>query len=264
MTYIDPKTLSKPSNYRLLLNVFIFVSLILLSFWFAGFSLLEIFQNLIYSGRLLNRMFFPPDWGFTDNAIQGLLETIQMAILGSTLGALFAFPTALLASSIFTPNIFLRAPARFILNIVRTIPALVMASLFVAVFGIGNFAGILALSIFSFGLISKMLYESIETIDLGPIEALISTGGNKLEILRFSILPQILPQYLSYSLYAFEVNVRAAAVLGYVGAGGIGQIYERVLAWRQFDRVGMIVIMSFLTVFIIDFISSNIRRRLVK
>jgi phosphonate transport system permease protein len=109
-----------------------------------------------------------------------------------------------------------------------------------------------------------MLYESIESIDLGPIEALVSTGGNKLEILRFAILPQILPQYLSYTLYAFEVNVRAAAVLGYVGAGGIGQVYERVLAWRQFDRVGMIVIMSFITVLIIDYTSSYLRRRLVK
>lgn len=264
MHYIDPKTLSKPSNQKFIIQVVSFALLILISFWFAGFSVIEIFQNLIYSGRLLSRMFFPPDWNFADNAIRGLIETIQMAILGSTVGAFFAFPVALLASSVFTPNIYFRAPSRFILNIVRTIPALVMASLFVAIFGIGNFAGVLALSIFSFGLVSKMLYESIESIDLGPIEALISTGGNKLEILRFAILPQILPQYLSYTLYAFEVNVRAAAVLGYVGAGGIGQVYERVLAWRQFDRVGMIVIMSFVTVLIIDYISSYLRRRLVK
>lgn len=263
MLYIDPKTLNKPSNHQFIIRVVGFALIILASFWFAGFSVIEIFQNLIYSGRLLSRMFFPPDWSFIDNATRGLLETIQMAVLGSTVGAFFAFPVALLASSVFTPNTYLRAPSRFILNIVRTIPALVMASLFVAIFGIGNFAGILALSIFSFGLISKMLYESIESIELGPIEALISTGANKLEILRFAILPQILPQYLSYTLYAFEVNVRAAAVLGYVGAGGIGQVYERVLAWRQFDRVGMIVIMSFVTVLIIDFISSYLRRRLV-
>lgn len=264
MQRIDFKTLSKPSNKKFIAQ-FIFISaLILGSFWFAGFSVIEIFENLRYSGRLLSRMFFPPDWAFTRNAISGLVDTIQMAILGSSVGAIVAFPVALSASSVFTPNVFLRAPSRFILNIVRTIPALVLASLFVAVFGIGNFAGVLALSIFSFGLISKMLYESIETIDLGPIEALISTGANKLEILRYAILPQILPQYISYTLYTFEVNVRAAAVLGYVGAGGIGQVYERVLAWRQFDRVGMIVILSFIAVLIIDFVSARIRRGLVK
>ena len=261
---IDPKTLTRPSRYPFYIQLVVFIVILFMSFWFAGFSFIEIFQNLIYSGRLLSRMFFPPDWAFADNAINGLIETIQMAILGSSIGAFFAFPVALLASSIFTPNMLLRGPARFILNIVRTIPALVMASLFVAVFGIGNFAGVLALSIFSFGLISKMLYESIEAIDLGPIEALISTGGNKLEVLRYAIVPQILPQYLSYTLYAFEVNVRAAAVLGYVGAGGIGQIYERVLAWRQFDRVGMIVIMSFIAVLMIDYFSSYLRRRLVQ
>jgi phosphonate transport system permease protein len=260
----EPIVLIKPKRYKFWFNVFIIVFLIFGSLIFAKFSIIEVIMNFFQSARLLSRMFLPPAWNYADNAIGPLIETIQMAIVGSFVGAIVAFPVALLAASTFINNRFVNGPTRFILNIFRTIPALVLASLFVAIFGIGNFAGVLALSIFSFGLISKMLYESIEAIDLGQVEALESVGANKLEILRYAIIPQILPQYLSYALYAFEVNVRAAAVLGYVGAGGIGQIYERALAFRQFDRVGMIIIISFGAVLIIDFVSTSIRKRLVR
>lgn len=261
--YIDANELPKSPKLKLYINLAIVLFLIVGAFVFAGFSFLDILLNIQYSTRLLGRMFFPPQWAFAESVISPLLETIQMAVVGSFLGAVFAFPVAFSAASVFAKSKWIHGPSRAILNVVRTIPALVLASLFVAVFGIGSFAGTLALSIFSFGLISKMLYESIEAIDLGPIEAIESTGGNKLEILRYAILPQILPQYMSYTLYAFEVNVRAAAVLGYVGAGGIGQVYERALAWRQFDRVGMIIIVSFVAVLIIDTVSSSLRRRLV-
>lgn len=256
--------LIKPRRYKFWFNIFIFLFLIIGSLVFAKFSFIEVIQNFFASTRLLKRMFFPPSWEYADNVIKPLLETIQMAILGSFVGAIVAFPVSLLAASTFTANKFVNIPTRFILNIFRTIPALVLASLFVAIFGIGNFAGVLALSIFSFGLISKMLYESIEAIDEGQVEAIKSVGGNKMEILKYAIIPQVLPQYLSYTLYAFEVNVRAAAVLGYVGAGGIGQVYERALAFRQFDRVGVIIIISFVAVLIIDTVSTSIRKRLVR
>ena len=140
---------------------------------------------------------------------------------------------------------------------------MVMASVFVAVFGIGPFSGVMALVIFTFGLISKLTFESIEAIDQGQVEALQAVGANKPNILRYAIVPQILPQFLSYTLYGFEINVRAAAVLGYVGAGGIGQIFEQNLAWRNFDRVGLIIIISFFVVLVIDLASSAMRRKLV-
>jgi phosphonate transport system permease protein len=220
-------------------------------------------MNLDQTFRLLKRLFIWPDWSYTSNIISPLFETIQMAIVGSFLGAILAFPVSLFAADNFIENKYVYTPVRLILNVFRTIPALVLASLFVAVFGIGSFAGIIALFIFSFGLISKLTYESIEAIDYGQVEAITSLGANKLVILRYAIIPQILPQFMSYTLYAFEVNVRAAAVLGYVGAGGIGQTYERNLAFRLFDRVGMIIIISFVAVLVIDIISSNIIKRLV-
>jgi phosphonate transport system permease protein len=261
--HYDPIVVTRPPRIKFWVTVAIVTFLIFGSASFAGFSVIEVMINFYKGSRLLIRMFFPPAWDYTPRIIGPLLETVQMAIVGSLIGAVVAFPVALLASSTFIKTKWVNMPVRVILNIFRTIPALVLASLFVAVFGPGNYAGVVALFIFSFGLISKLTYESVEAIDQGEVEAMVALGANKFEILKYGIIPQILPQYMSYTLYAFEVNVRAAAVLGYVGAGGVGQIYERALAWRNFDRVGMIVIISFVAVLLIDLLSSAIRRRLV-
>jgi phosphonate transport system permease protein len=244
-------------------TIFIIVFLIVGSAVFAGFNPLEVIQNFSKGKRLLGRMFFPPDWTYTIKVVPPLLETIRMAVVGTFIGTVIALPVAVFAAGNFLKNPWISQPLRLVLNIFRTIPAMVLASLFVAVFGIGPFSGVIALSIFSFGLISKLTYESIEAIDYGQVEALMSLGANKPNILRYAIIPQILPQYMSYTLYGFEVNVRAAAVLGYVGAGGIGQTFEHNLAWRNFDRVGVIIVISFAVVLIIDLISSHLRKRLV-
>jgi phosphonate transport system permease protein len=239
------------------------IGLILGSAIFAGFNPFEVIQNFSKGKRLLGRMFLPPDWSYSVKVISPLLETIRMAVVGTFWGALIALPVAVFAAENFLKKPWISKPLRLILNVFRTIPAMVLASLFVAVFGIGPFSGVVALSIFTFGLISKLTYESIEAIDFGQVEALMSLGANKPNILRYAIMPQILPQFMSYTLYGFEVNVRAAAVLGYVGAGGIGQTFEHNLAWRNFDRVGVIIVISFAVVLIIDLVSSNIRKRLV-
>jgi phosphonate transport system permease protein len=260
---LEKKLPIRPSRTKFYSNIGLIIAILISSAWFSGFNVFEIFANIRFAFRLLNSLFFPPAWDYADNVIGPLLETVQMAIVGSFVGAILAFPAAVLAANNFIKVKGLNTGMRLILNFFRTIPALVLASLFVAIFGIGSFAGIVALSIFSFGLISKMTYESIEAIDYGQVEAIISLGGNKMNVLRYAIIPQVLPQYMSYTLYAFEVNVRAAAVLGYVGAGGVGQTYQIWLDLRRFDRVGIIIMISFVAVLIIDFISSSIRRRLV-
>jgi phosphonate transport system permease protein len=260
---MDRITVPRKNNTRRNLTVLITAALIIGSAKFAGFSIIETLSNLIAGGRLLGRMFLRPAWSYTPRVIPPLLETIRMALVGTFVGALIAFPAAVFAAENFIRVPFINKPLRFILNIFRTIPALVLASLFVAVFGTGAFSGVMALSIFTFGLISKLTFESIEAIDYGQVEALMSLGANKVTVLRYAIVPQILPQFMSYTLYGFEVNVRAAAVLGYVGAGGIGQVFEHNLAFRRFDRVGVIIIISFFVVLAIDLVSSALRKRLV-
>lgn len=256
-------TVLKPRRFRRNITILTVAFLILGSAWFAGFNIFEVLGNLYKGSRLLGRMFLPPDFSYIPRIISPMLETIQMALVGTFVGAIIALPTAVLAANNFIRTKWLHVPLRFILNIFRTIPAMVLASLFVAVFGLGAFSGVMALAIFTFGLISKLTFESIEAIDYGQVEALMSLGANKMNVLRYAIMPQILPQYTSYTIYGFEVNIRAAAVLGWVGAGGIGQTLEYNLAWRNFDKVGMIIIFSFAIVLVIDLVSSAIRKRLV-
>ncbi len=262
-TPADLISVPRPDNRKRNLTIGLVVALILGSAIFAGFNPLEILENFQKGGRLLKRMFFPPAWKYAPRVIAPLVETVRMALVGTFWGAVVALPAAVFAASNFLNMPWISRPLRLVLNIFRTIPAMVLASLFVAVFGIGAFSGVVALSIFTFGLISKLTYESIEAIDYGQVEALMSLGANKITILRYAIMPQILPQFMSYVLYGFEVNVRAAAVLGYVGAGGIGQTFEQNLAFRNFDRVGVIIVISFAVVLVIDLVSSHIRRRLV-
>lgn len=256
-------TVPRPRHLKRNLIILTVALLIIGSAWFAGFDVGKIITNFRKGGRLLGRMFLNPDWAYSPRIIAPLLETIKMAIVGTFWGAVLGLPVAVLAASNFIKNPWVYQPLRVILNITRSIPPMVMASVFVAVFGIGAFSGVTALGIFTFGLISKLTFESIEAIDFGQVEALQAVGANKINVLRYAIMPQILPQFFSYTLYAFEINVRAAAVLGYVGAGGIGQIFEQNLAWRNFDRVGVIIIISFFVVLVIDLFSSAIRRRLV-
>ena len=260
---MDKIIVPKPNRLRRNSLILLVIFLIVGSALFAGFNIFEVLANLFKGGRLLGRMFFPPDWAYIPRIIGPMLETIQMALVGTFVGALVALPTAVLAANNFIKTKWLHVPLRFILNIFRTITAMVLASLFVAVFGLGAFSGVVALAIFTFGLISKLTFESIEAIDYGQVEALMSLGANKMNILRYAIMPQILPQFTSYTIYGFEVNIRAAAVLGWVGAGGIGQTLEYNLAWRQFDNVGMIIIFSFVIVLVIDLVSAAIRKRLV-
>jgi phosphonate transport system permease protein len=260
---MEPIRVPPPNNLKRYALIFSVAGLIVGSAWFAGFNPVRILVNLQKGGRLLGRIFLEPEWSYTPRIIDPLLETLRMALVGTFWGAIFALPVSFLAAENFLQKPWLNKPVRFMLNIFRTIPAMVLASLFVAVFGTGAFSGVMALSIFTFGLISKLTFESIEAIDYGQVEALMAVGANKLNILRYAIIPQILPQFMSYTLYGFEVNVRAAAVLGYVGAGGIGQTFEHNLAWRNFNRVGVIIIISFFVVLAIDLVSSNLRKRLV-
>lgn len=213
-------------------------------------------------GKLLKQM-WPPDWDYFSTIRDPMLETVQMAIAGTTFGGLLAIPFALFAARNVFQSVILTSTARFVLNLVRAIPDLLYAAVFVAVFGIGPLPGVLALSFFSFGLIAKLTYESIEAIDPGPLEAMTAVGANKLQWIHFSIVPQVLAQYTAYFLYTFEVNVRAAAVLGLVGAGGIGLYLDRSLNQLRYDRASLIIIATLAIVLLIDYASTKLREKLL-
>ncbi len=250
-------TVPPQNNFKRDVGIVLFIAFLVLCAVFVKFDVIEVLMNLQRGGRLLARMFPLPEWTIP------LLETLQMSVVGTFVGAFLALPIAILTARNIIDVPWVRIPMRFFLNILRTIPAMVLAALFVAVFGIGPFSGVLALVIFSFGLISKLTFESIEAIDYGQVEALLSMGAGRISVLKYAVVPQILPQFVSYTIYAFEVNVRAAAILGYVGAGGIGQLFEQALAWRRFNEVGELIIVSFIVVLGLDILSTRLRKELV-
>lgn len=192
-----------------------------------------------------------------------LLETLKMATAATIFGAFFALIFCLGGARNLAAGKVVYNVSRGLLNLIRTVPDLILATLFAAAFGIGPFPGVVALFVVSFGLIAKLLADTLETIDPGPLEAITAAGGSNLERAAFAALPQILPDFLAYTLYAFEVNVRAAAVLGLVGAGGIGMILQTNISFMDYSKVGLIIAVIFLTVLLIDAVSTLIRRRLV-
>lgn len=221
---------------------------------FTGFPVIIdfIFNDLI-----------PPNWSYYHRILPRMFETWNIALISTTFAVIIAFPVSFLAAGNINRSKVLHTIVKLILNIIRTIPDLILAVVFVAIFGIGAFPGVLALCVFSFSILVKLMSETIESIDRGPIEAITATGGNIFQIIAYAVIPQIMPQYVSYALYVLEINIRASLVLGYVGAGGIGLILRQQMSLFNFGNVSMILLMTFIAVTLIDLISNNLRKRLL-
>lgn len=224
--------------------------------------------NISIIMRRINQLFvilgkiFTPKWDFMPKVIEPLIETIKMSILGSVIGSTLALPFAILASSNVNKNNYIVSAIRFLLSMVRTLPTLIIANISALIFSLGSFAGTVAISIFTFGIVAKMLFESIETIDMGAFEAMESMGATKFQAFWSALMPQILPTYLAHSLYCFEINIRAASILGYVGAGGLGITINERVGWRDYNGLGTVLITLFVAVLLINIISEKLREKL--
>jgi phosphonate transport system permease protein len=244
------------------------VAFLAITWWSAseefgiGFDIARVFANLTRGASILAE-FFPPNWDYLPRTLGPMLETISMAVIASVIGCGLALPISFLASRVTTPNMLVYVVDRGILNVIRALPDLLYALVFVAAVGIGPLPGILALSLFNIGVVVKLLSETVDGIDPGPIEAANAAGANRTQMVRWAVLPQVLPNYVAYSLYVFELNVRASAVLGIVGAGGIGNNINTVRRFFQYENLSVILIEIFVVVFVIELISIWLRRRLV-
>lgn len=251
-----------PRKLKTYFTVIIILLLLLGSAVQTNSTITELILGAPNAMELLAQM-LPPNWAYFGKIVQPMLETIRMALIGTTFGAIIAIPIALFSASNIVRSSWFYYPVRFVLNFIRTIPDLLLAAIFVSIFGLGPLPGILALTIFSIGLVAKLTYEAIEAIDPGPMEAMTAVGANKLQWIFFGVVPQVLPYYISYVLYTFEVNIRAAAVLGLVGAGGIGLFYDRTLGFFEYDKTSSIIIFTLVVVLLIDYISTKLREKLI-
>ena len=200
---------------------------------------------------------------FPQTVLGAILETVQMALAGTFLALLAAFPLGFLAARNLTPHPYVYYAARSALNLIRTIPDLALGLLFVAAVGLGAFAGTLALAVHTATVLGKLLSESAESIDEGVVEALRATGAGYSQILSFAVLPQILPDLISFTLYRLETNIRAASVLGLIGAGGIGYLMNTSFRTFQYREAAAIVLVLIALVMIVDHLSSSLRKLVV-
>jgi phosphonate transport system permease protein len=216
------------------------------------------------AGNILEygRGFFPPDFHDWRTYVQEMIVTLQIAVWGTALAVVGAVPMGLLASSNIAPW-WVRQPVRLLLDASRAINEMVFALLFVVAVGLGPFAGVLALWVHTTGILGKLFSEAVESIDPQPVEGIRATGASPLHEVLYGVLPQVMPLWISYALYRFESNVRAAAVVGMVGAGGIGMVLWDVMRGFQYAQTAAVLVLLVATVSVIDLLSSQVRRRLI-
>lgn len=205
---------------------------------------------------------WPPNFEDFTTLLHRAAETIAMASLGTTAGAMIAVPLCLFAAANTTPAAGLHLAARSLLNVLRGIDSFVFALLFVAAVGLGPFAGVLGIALHSAGSIAKLWSETIETVERGPVEAATMSGAGHLKIIVHALLPDVLPALASSVLYIWEFNLRASTVLGIVGAGGIGQELKSSIDLLDFPRVFAILLIVLAMVTFVDQVSAMVRRRL--
>lgn len=202
-------------------------------------------------------------WGLDDWLVK-LGDTLLIAYVGTLLGVTGAFLLGMLAAANLVHSLPLRWLVKRFLEFCRTVPEIVFALLFVVAFGLGPLPGVLALAIHTLGALGKQFSEVVENIDMKPVEGAVASGASWTEMARFAVLPQVLPGFLSYSLLRFEINVRGASVLGFVGAGGIGQDLIEAIRKFYYNDVGALLVLIILTVVVIDTLTSMLRRRLLE
>ena len=207
---------------------------------------------------------FPPRLSYLPELLVPLWDTLNMATLGTALGVILAVPVAFLAARNTTPSLlFLRPAALFVIVASRSINSLIWALLLVAILGPGLLAGIIAIGLRSIGFIGKLLYEAIEETDVRQIEAVTATGAGPTQVLNYAILPQVLPAFWGITVFRWDINIRESAILGLVGAGGLGlklQASLDVLAWPQ---VTMILLVILATVVLSEWISARVRETII-
>lgn len=197
-----------------------------------------------------------------ETAFYSMFETIQMAFIGTIVGVAIALPLSMFAARNLNSK-WVYAPVRAILAAIRTFPSILWAILFVIMVGLGTFAGVLAIIMYTIGFIAKLQYESIETVDADPMDAVSSIGVSKWQLVRYVVLPESAPHLLSQILYMFDYNVRQSSILGLVGAGGIGFYIINYIKFFEYGKAAVFMLVVLVAVLIIDWVSVKIRDKYI-
>lgn len=212
--------------------------------------------------RVYGRDLLDPDWSNWRRLVEQMWLTIQIALWGTFIAVFLAVPLGLAAARNIAPG-WIVWPVRRVMDLLRSIPDLVMGTLFIVAVGLGPLAGVLALALNTAGVLAKLFSEAVESIDPGPVEGVRATGAGRLQEIVWGVIPQVAPLWTSFALYRFESNSRAATVLGLIGAGGIGQLLFESIQGFDYGQVSAIAIVIVAAVTLIDMLSQAMRKRLL-
>ncbi len=227
----------------------------------ADFS--EIARNATNASNTIVQL-VQPDYSFLPQTLTALAQTVQMAVIATALGAALALPLSFLASRATNATGPLFAVVRFVMNLVRSVPDLLYASVFVAAIGTGALSGILALTLFNLGIMVKLISETLDGLDRGGQEAALAAGATWLRANRAAMLPEVAPHYLSQTIYVLELSIRASTVIGLVGAGGLGMLIDKVRTFYQYHYLSLVILEILVLVLALELLSSALRGRLVR
>lgn len=257
----------KSSPYSIKSTKTFAVVIFALAVFFWAFSAIEFSPDKVVKGipPLFEFLYnlYPPDVSVAPTLLESAVETIQMVLVGTLLGTILALPISAMASSNISPKPLV-VITRTYLMVVRTIPSLVWALIFVVVVGLGPVAGVFALTFYTLGYLGKLYYEAIESIDMDSVEGVVAVGANGMQIFSHAILPQILPHLVNNFFFMIEYNIRHAAILGFVGAGGIGFYLFLYLQSFSFDKVAMALLILLGLVIGFDRLSLAVRKKLIQ
>lgn len=248
--------------FRMVISISVCVGLYALSLNITEVNPILLIQGLPIIWRMLSNDLFPPAWSYARTGLQALLETWNIALFATTFSAFFSLPFAFLATKKVNPHLVAYQVTRTFLTVLRTIPDIILAILTVAFIGMGAVSGVVALTIYSTTVLAKMLSESIDGMEHGPLEAVRSSGGNLIQVIRYAVMPQLFPAYISYVLYVLELNIKTSVIIGFIGAGGIGQLIHRNVQFFRYERLTIVLLILFVVISLIDWLSNVVRRQL--
>ena len=256
------KYLKPQWSWKTLISIVLFCSILIFVIKDLEIDFIKLVSDSSkYFGDILSRM-LPPDFSNLKELISAMLETIEIAFLGTFLAIVLSIPLGLFSAKNLAPNYPVFLICKTVVIFFRAIPEFIIAMILVIAIGFGAMPGVLALGLHTMGFLAKFYAEDIEHINQGPIDALKSSGANKSQIISFGVIPQILPAFVANNLYIFDRNIRMATMLGIVGAGGIGYDLQSSFRMFEYERVSAIIILIFFTIFLIDYFSSIIRSKI--
>ena len=261
ITLPNGKVVKRPFRTDFLVSVLMII-LVVIAMRVTKFDFSILFRRGDKFFVILKKM-VPPNMPYLEKVWDPMYQTIAMSVISTALAGVLGLPFAYISATNMNENKFITGLFRFVMSVFRTIPVLMLALILTYIFGIGTFAGMMALFLFTTSILTKMTYEQIELVDMGAFEATLSSGASRPQAFVAAIIPQISGFYLSTLLYNLEMNIRSAAILGYVGAGGIGILMNDRISLRMYADLSVVLILLLITVLAIETLSRVVRKRLV-